>query len=227
VANQCSARNVATTTLVTRRFAKGAERTWSSFARPAKHRRVREPDSARNAAPRLLLLAPILIRPVHLNHQSESQPTLVSHPELSTGSGKTVTALFADLKGSTALMEEMDPEEARAIIDPALHHDRRGQALRRQPRRRPSHATLNTLRAPCIRLAARPRPQLKRPRNISLHSLPNTGVYPLVGSGDERSRSGDGRAGRKEEGIAQMREGLAALQAPTPRRQYLSLLAKA
>ncbi|MEW6300331.1 MAG: adenylate/guanylate cyclase domain-containing protein, partial [Thermodesulfobacteriota bacterium] len=32
----------------------------------------------------------------------------------------TVTALFADLKGSTALIEGLDPEEARAIIDPAL-----------------------------------------------------------------------------------------------------------
>jgi len=31
-----------------------------------------------------------------------------------------VTALFADIKGSTELMEELDPEEARAIIDPAL-----------------------------------------------------------------------------------------------------------
>src|SRR6202795_4211740 len=44
-------------------------------------------------------------------------------PDASTvldGERKTVTALFADLKGSTALMEEMDPEEARAIIGPAL-----------------------------------------------------------------------------------------------------------
>jgi len=31
-----------------------------------------------------------------------------------------VTALFADMKGSTELMEDVDPEEARAIIDPAL-----------------------------------------------------------------------------------------------------------
>ena len=31
-----------------------------------------------------------------------------------------MTALFADIKGSTELMEELDPEEARAIIDPAL-----------------------------------------------------------------------------------------------------------
>jgi class 3 adenylate cyclase len=33
---------------------------------------------------------------------------------------KTVTALFADLKGSTELMESLDPEEASAIVDPAL-----------------------------------------------------------------------------------------------------------
>jgi class 3 adenylate cyclase len=36
------------------------------------------------------------------------------------GERKTITALFADLKGSTALIEGLNPEEARAIIDPAL-----------------------------------------------------------------------------------------------------------
>src|ERR1700674_304926 len=36
------------------------------------------------------------------------------------GERKTVTALFAYIKGSTELMEDLDPEEARAIIDPAL-----------------------------------------------------------------------------------------------------------
>jgi class 3 adenylate cyclase len=36
------------------------------------------------------------------------------------GERKTVTALFADIKGSTELMEALDPEEARGIIDPAL-----------------------------------------------------------------------------------------------------------
>jgi class 3 adenylate cyclase len=36
------------------------------------------------------------------------------------GERKTLTALFADLKGSTELMEQLDPEEARAIVDPAL-----------------------------------------------------------------------------------------------------------
>src|SRR5215207_781299 len=36
------------------------------------------------------------------------------------GERKTITALFADLKGSTALIEDLDPEDARRIIDPAL-----------------------------------------------------------------------------------------------------------
>jgi class 3 adenylate cyclase len=36
------------------------------------------------------------------------------------GERKTITALFADIKGSTSLIEDLDPEEARQIIDPAL-----------------------------------------------------------------------------------------------------------
>jgi class 3 adenylate cyclase/tetratricopeptide (TPR) repeat protein len=36
------------------------------------------------------------------------------------GERKTVTSLFADIKGSTELMEDLDPEEARTIVDPAL-----------------------------------------------------------------------------------------------------------
>src|SRR5216684_2222201 len=39
---------------------------------------------------------------------------------LPEGERKTVTALFADIKGSMELMEDLDPEEARAIVDPAL-----------------------------------------------------------------------------------------------------------
>jgi len=45
------------------------------------------------------------------------------HPDGSStieGERKTVTALFADIKGSMELMEGLDPEEARAIVDPAL-----------------------------------------------------------------------------------------------------------
>jgi len=39
---------------------------------------------------------------------------------LPEGERKTVTALFADIKGSTELMRDLDPEEARAIVDPVL-----------------------------------------------------------------------------------------------------------
>jgi class 3 adenylate cyclase/tetratricopeptide (TPR) repeat protein len=51
--------------------------------------------------------------------------TQVTHAVLAgpvvDGERKTVTALFADIKGSTELMRDLDPEEARAIIDPALN----------------------------------------------------------------------------------------------------------
>jgi class 3 adenylate cyclase/tetratricopeptide (TPR) repeat protein len=36
------------------------------------------------------------------------------------GERKTVTVLFADIKGSMELIEDLDPEDARAIVDPAL-----------------------------------------------------------------------------------------------------------
>ena len=37
------------------------------------------------------------------------------------GERKQVTVLFADLKGSTELIQGLDPEEARKLLDPALH----------------------------------------------------------------------------------------------------------
>src|SRR5580704_12469436 len=43
-----------------------------------------------------------------------------SSPQALEGERKMVTALFADIKGSTELEQDLDPEEARAIIDPAL-----------------------------------------------------------------------------------------------------------
>ena len=43
-----------------------------------------------------------------------------SSREVPDGERKTVTALFADIKGSMDLIEDLDPEEARAIVDPAL-----------------------------------------------------------------------------------------------------------
>src|SRR5580698_9552586 len=36
------------------------------------------------------------------------------------GERKTVSPLFADIKGSMELIEDLDPEDARAIVDPAL-----------------------------------------------------------------------------------------------------------
>jgi class 3 adenylate cyclase len=46
--------------------------------------------------------------------------TPVAPQQAPEGERKTVTALFADIKGSMELIEGLDPEEACAIVDPAL-----------------------------------------------------------------------------------------------------------
>ncbi len=58
-------------------------------------------------------LSPVSYTPPHLAER-------IRAATITDGERKTISALFADLKGSTALIEGLDPEEARAILDPAL-----------------------------------------------------------------------------------------------------------
>jgi hypothetical protein len=58
--------------------------------------------------------------PAHLAERIRVEQAALEARGANDGERKTITALFADLKGSTALIEGLDPEEARAIIDPAL-----------------------------------------------------------------------------------------------------------
>ena len=59
--------------------------------------------------------APLSYTPAYL-----AEKILTSRAALE-GERKQVTVLFADLKGSTELIEGLDPEEARQLLDPALH----------------------------------------------------------------------------------------------------------
>ena len=59
--------------------------------------------------------APRAYTPPHL-----TEKILASRAALE-GERKQVTVLFADLKGSTELIEGLDPEDAQALLDPALH----------------------------------------------------------------------------------------------------------
>src|SRR5712691_10351373 len=64
--------------------------------------------------------APLTYTPPHLAERILAEQVALEARGATDGERKTITALFADLKGSTALIEGLDPEEARAIIDPAL-----------------------------------------------------------------------------------------------------------
>jgi class 3 adenylate cyclase/tetratricopeptide (TPR) repeat protein len=59
--------------------------------------------------------APLLTTPVSDHFNTEG-----SGLEAPEGERKTVTALFADINGSTELERDLDPEDARAIVDPVL-----------------------------------------------------------------------------------------------------------
>jgi class 3 adenylate cyclase/predicted ATPase len=64
--------------------------------------------------------SPRTYTPKHLAERILTEQVALETRGAADGERKTITALFADLKGSTALIEGLDPEEARAILDPAL-----------------------------------------------------------------------------------------------------------
>jgi len=57
---------------------------------------------------------------VAVTHDQQIRKADTTAPENLVGERKTVTVLFADIKGSMDLIEDLDPEKARAIVDPAL-----------------------------------------------------------------------------------------------------------
>src|SRR5262249_15699191 len=60
--------------------------------------------------------APVTYTPPYL-----AEKIFTSHSALE-GERKQVTVLFADLKGSTELIRDLDPEAAQSLLDPALQH---------------------------------------------------------------------------------------------------------
>src|SRR5262245_50042166 len=60
--------------------------------------------------------APLTYTPPHLTDK-----ILAARPALE-GERKQVTVLFADIKDSTELIKDLDPEAAQQLLDPALHH---------------------------------------------------------------------------------------------------------
>src|SRR4026209_1097920 len=58
--------------------------------------------------------------PKHLADRILAEQAAMESRGAQDGERKTITALFADIKGSVEMMEGLDPEEARAIVDPAL-----------------------------------------------------------------------------------------------------------
>src|SRR5262245_11432578 len=63
---------------------------------------------------------PIAYTPRHLAERILAEQAALEARGAPDGERKTITALFADIQGSMDLLEDLDPEAARQIIDPAL-----------------------------------------------------------------------------------------------------------
>ena len=81
---------------------------------------AREESSSSSQPPTSNSQSPASYTPQHLAERIRAEQAAMESRGAAEGERKTITALFADLKGSTALIEGLDPEDARAIIDPAL-----------------------------------------------------------------------------------------------------------
>ncbi|GAB7549385.1 AAA family ATPase [Cupriavidus sp. 8B] len=74
--------------------------------------------------------APVFYTPPHLAERIRAErAAMEAKGGDAGGERKTITALFADMAGSTALIQDLDPEDARSLIDPvvalmmeAVHH---------------------------------------------------------------------------------------------------------
>src|SRR5271156_5047851 len=52
--------------------------------------------------------------------RSSADAPAAQDPSVIDGERKTITVLFADIQGSMDLLESLDPEDARRLVDPAL-----------------------------------------------------------------------------------------------------------
>src|SRR5882724_5648887 len=75
---------------------------------------VAEPRDLTSSSP------PASYTPKHLAERILAEQAALEARGAAEGERKTITALFADIKDSTALIEDLDPEDARRLIDPAL-----------------------------------------------------------------------------------------------------------
>ncbi|QUN32446.1 AAA family ATPase (plasmid) [Cupriavidus sp. KK10] len=71
-------------------------------------------------AEKLASAAPIHYTPLHLAERILAEQAAMEARGATAGERKTITALFADMAGSTALIHDLDPEEARRLIDPVI-----------------------------------------------------------------------------------------------------------
>src|SRR5439155_4297326 len=97
----------------------GAALTTKPRAKRGKGERAKRRTTA-DAGLRTPDARPASYTPRHLAERILAEHAAMEARGATEGERKTITALFADIKGSMVLIEALDPEDARQVIDPAL-----------------------------------------------------------------------------------------------------------
>jgi adenylate cyclase len=95
----------------------------AAFAKKAKSKRQKPKGKTTLPKPQHPALHPqhpISYTPRHLAERILAEREAMATRGAPDGERKSITALFADIKGSTDLIHDLDPEDARAILDPTL-----------------------------------------------------------------------------------------------------------
>src|SRR5262245_38437589 len=89
----------------------------AKFCRKCGTSLIAQPPTPQTSAPQPQTLGPrpVSYTPKHLVERILAEQAALEARGTADGERKTITALFADIKGSMALIEELDPEEARGI----------------------------------------------------------------------------------------------------------------
>ena len=150
---------------------------------------------------------PSTYTPQHIAERIRAEQAAMESRGSSDGERKTITALFAGFKGSTALIEGLDPEEARAIIDPALQ-------LMMDAVHQYDGYVAQSLGDGIFALFGAP---------IAHEDHPQRALYAALRMQEEMQGYTRAKQGQVDEGITQIREGLIAWQA-TGAECFLSYL---
>ncbi len=173
---------------------------------------------------------PASYTPRHLAERILAEQAAMEARGVTEGERKTITALFADTKDSTALIEDLDPEEARHLIDPALAQRCHEALTLARELSHPYSLAIALIWAACIHQHRREWYATRERGEAAIELCTEQGFAFWLAMSTILEGCALAEWGQGEDGIAKVRQSLAswrATGAEIARPYFLALLAEA